>query len=409
DIKSLLGTYPWLSLVDDVSAAQGFFHWDLDFASVFARGGFDLQVGNPPWVRPDVSMDDLLAELDPWFRLANKPTQPEKRQRKLSLTANSESDRLLFRGVGDTVAMAAVLGSVPEYPLLKDQRPDLYRGFIERTWSSASPAGVVSLIHPESHFTEKKAAPLRREAYLRLRRHWQFINELLLFDVHHLVRYGVHVYSQPRDTPSFASAASLYHPQTVTDSLDHDGSGPLPGLKDDDNQWDRRPHRDRIITVDEHELKVWRSILEDESTPLLDTRMVYTVNTEAAAVLEKLARAPRMKTLGLQFSSGWNETTDKTKGYFDTSWQHPERWDDVILQGPHLGVSTPMIKQPNPTMKHNQDWTEVDLEAMPEDFIPATAYFPDRAAKPDYDNAYGYWESPSGPVPIASQYRIAWR
>ena len=89
--------------------------------------------------------------------------------------------------------------------------------------------------------------------------------------------------------------------------------------------------------------------------------------------------------------------------------QHPESWDDVILQGPHLGVSTPMVKQPNPSMSSNKDWSEVDLEAMPEDFIPATAYQPNRAVKHDYDTAYGHWQTTSGPVPVASQFRVAWR
>ena len=39
--------------VNGLPQRHGFFHWELDFAPVFARGGFDLQVGNPPWVRPD--------------------------------------------------------------------------------------------------------------------------------------------------------------------------------------------------------------------------------------------------------------------------------------------------------------------------------------------------------------------
>ena len=44
--------FPWLDTVEQIAADQGFFHWELRFASVFADGGFDLQVGNPPWVRP---------------------------------------------------------------------------------------------------------------------------------------------------------------------------------------------------------------------------------------------------------------------------------------------------------------------------------------------------------------------
>ncbi|MBX8995432.1 class I SAM-dependent DNA methyltransferase [Corynebacterium testudinoris] len=407
--ERLAELHPWLSVARQVAKEQAFFHWDLDFAAVMSQGGFDLQVGNPPWVRPRTDVDALLSEHDPWFNLANKPTQAQKRERRTLLAEVPEAKATLTKGIGETVAIAAVLGDVSTYPHLRGQQPDLYRGFMERTWANASDAGVVSLIHPESHFTEKKAASLRSGAYRRLRRHWQFINELSLFDVHNLVSYGVHIYGNARTSPIFLNASSLYHPQTALDSLDHDGLGPLPGLKDDNFNWDLRPHRDRIIEVNEHELAVWRSILEDPSTPLLETRMVYTVNSEAAAVLEKLAKAPRMRSLGLQFSRGWDESIDKKKGYFDTSWQHPQSWNDVILQGPHLGVSTPMIKQPNPSLKSNKDWVDVDLEAMPDDFIPATAYFPNRADNSDYNSQYGCWDTPNGPVPIASQYRVAWR
>ena len=409
NIDTVLEKHPWLNTVRTVAAEQGFFHWDLDFAAVFARGGFDLQVGNPPWVRPDVKIDDLYAELDPWFALAHKPTQAVKKERRERLNTDSRIRELVFAGAGETVATAAVLGNIADYPHLKDQRPDLYRGFMERTWGNTSADGITSLIHPESHFTEKKAAPLRRGAYLRLRRHWQFINELALFDVHHLVAYGVHAYGPIQESPQFDHATSLYHPSTVQESLSHNGDGNLPGLKDDNGNWDLRPHRDRVQKIDQEALSVWKSILEDDSVPPIESRMVYTVNTEAAVVLEKLASAPRIGELGLQFSGGWNETTDKKAGYFDTGWAHPASWDDVILQGPHLGVSTPMIKQPNPTLKHNQDWSEVDLEVMPADFIPATAYQPNREAKPTYGADYTRWEVDGNVVSARDFYRVAWR
>ena len=404
-MDTVLANHPWLETVQSVAADQGFFHWDLDFAAVFARGGFDLQVGNPPWVRPTADLDALYSESDAWFSLALKPTQVEKNARREQWNDDQSAREIVYRGLAEALATSAVLGDPTRYPHLVGQQPDLYRGFIERTWGNASQDGITSLIHPESHFTEKKAAPLRRGAYSRLRRHWQFINELVLFDIDHHNGYGVHTYGQQKELPSFDHAASVYHPSTVQESLLHGGSGNLPGLKDDNGNWDLRPHRDRIQTVDLKALKVWHSILEDESVPPIESRMVYTVNTEAAAVLEKLAAAPRIRELGLQFSEGWHETADKKKGYFDTGWAHPGSWDDVILQGPHLGVSTPMIKQPNPTLKHNQDWSEIDLEAMPADFIPATAYQPERMAKPAYGSDYGMW----GRELEQSFYRVAWR
>lgn len=401
--------HPWLRVVQAVAADQGFFHWDLDFAAVFARGGFDLQVGNPPWVRPDVKMDDLYAELDPWFTLARKPTQAVKNERREQLDADSRIRELVYAGAGETVATASVLGNIPDFPHLKDQRPDLYRGFMDRTWGNASLDGITSLIHPESHFTEKKAAPLRRGAYLRLRRHWQFINELVLFDVHHLVAYGVHVYGPQQEVPNFDHAASLYHPSTVQESLSQNGTGDLPGLKDDNGNWDLRPHRDRIQTVGLDALQVWHSILEDDSVPPIEARMVYTVNTEAAGVLSVLAKCDRVRSLDVKFSLGWDEGAAKREGYFDVGWGYPSTWGDVILQGPHLGVSTPMIKQPNPSLKHNQDWTEIDLQAIPESFIPATAYQPDRSARPDYDADYSAWEVNEHRCSATGFNRVAWR
>ncbi len=409
DTDTVMANHPWLATAEQVAKEQAFFHWDLDFAAVFARGGFDLQVGNPPWVRPRTDLDALYSEVDPWFSLAHKPTQAAKNARRAQWNEDETTRAIVYQGLGESVATSAVLSDVTRYPHLVGQQPDLYRGFMERTWGNASAAGVISLVHPESHFTEKKAASLRRGAYLRLRRHWQFINSLFLYDVHDLVRYGVHVYGPVQDAPNFRHATSLYHPSTVAESLKHDGSGELPGFKDDNHNWDLRPHLDRIQSVDEHTLKVWHSILEDDAVPHIESRMVYTVNTEAAAVLEKLAAAPRIRELRLQFSRGWDESIDKKKGYFDTGWAHPASWNDVILQGPHLGVSTPMIKQPNPTLKHNQDWSEVDLEAMLADFIPATALQPDRQSKPSYDADYTHHVQPGGRIADRDQFRFAWR
>ncbi|WP_182354766.1 DNA methyltransferase [Flaviflexus huanghaiensis] len=406
-ISEVVDKHPWLNTVIETSASQAFFHWDLDFSPVFAQGGFDLQVGNPPWVRPRTDLDGLYSEVDPWFTLAHKPTQRAKADRRERYAEDEQVQNIILSGIGETVATATFLGTTPTYPYLINQQPDLYRAFMERTWSNNSDAGVVSLIHPESHLTELKAAPLRRGAYLRLRRHWQFINELVLFDVHHLVGYGVHVYSAPQSTPNFLNAGSLYHPRTVAESLSHDGSGPLPGLKDDHDNWDLRPHKDRIQTIDTETLKVWHSILETGNVPILEARMVYAVNTEAAAVLEKLSHAPRIGEIDLQFSSGWHETADRKKGYFDVGWGHPELWEDAILQGPHLGVSLPMQKQPNPTMKHNQDWTEIDLEAIPADFIPATAFV--RVTGDHYDSSYTHHKVDEQLVPDRSLFRFAWR
>lgn len=77
--EKLIDAHPWLKVARQVAADQAFFHWDLDFAAVMAKGGFDFQVGNPPWVRPRTDVDALYSEHDPWFSLALKPTQAAKK------------------------------------------------------------------------------------------------------------------------------------------------------------------------------------------------------------------------------------------------------------------------------------------------------------------------------------------
>lgn len=405
-IEQVLQRHPWVATAQQVAAEQGFFHWDLDFSAVFACGGFDLQVGNPPWVRPRGDMDGLYSEVDPWFSLAHKPTQAQKNERRERWNDDERTREIVFRGTGDIVGTAEVLGDLSSYPHLEKQQPDLYRGFMEKTWSNMSGAGVISLIHPRSHFTELDAVTLRREAYFRLRRNWHMTNKLGLFDIDKNEKnFDISIYGDHQEQVGFLFCGSAHHPKTIADSMVHDGTGPVPSFKDEEHNWDLRPHQDRLQRVDKDVLQTWHSILEDEDVAVVDTRMIYTVNTEAADVLEKLAAQPRIGELNLQFSRGWDESIDKKKGYFETGWAHPNTWNDVILQGPHLGVSTPMIKQPNPTLKNNQDWSEVDLEAMPADFIPATAYQPDRERQPGYDADYGLW----GGKNETQFYRFAWR
>ena len=404
-IEDALGAHPWLRAAQRIANTNGFFHWEFDFAGVFARGGFDLQVGNPPWVRPRSDVDALLAEGDPWWQLAVKPTQAEvKAKREQTLQIEGIRD-LVVDGTADVACTAAYLGSPILYPHLAGLQPDLYRCFMELTWSHLSPQGSVALIHPESHFTDEKAGFLREATYEHLRRHWQFMNALFLFEVHDQVSYGIHVYGVAR-APKFLMATSLYHPDTVINSLRHTGDGPEPGLKTAEGRWDLSAHSGRITVVDDDVLRAWHGLLEDESTPVRRTRMVYAVNRATAAVLAKLADAPRLGSLGLDFSAGWHEKNDRTKGYFEVEWGEVDSWDQAILQGPHLFVGNPFYKSPNATMLHNQDWSPVDLEMLAPNAMPVTSYKP---AKPraEYDAAYTHW----GPdrVPARDHYRIAWR
>lgn len=408
DVEGVLIRHPWLQVTERIAAQQGFFHWELDFATIFARGGFDLQVGNPPWVRPRSDVDALLAEGDPWWQLELKPSEQVRAVKRAETLTVPGIRELVLDGTSEVAATAAFVGSELEYPHLAGLQPDLYRCFMEQVWRHGSSIGVQALIHLESHFTDEKAGMLRSAVYRRARRHWQFINELSLFEIQHQKTYGVNVYGAERESIRFLHAVSLYHPDMISRSLVHDGSGAEPGIKDDEGKWDQRPHASRLIAVDETVLKTWHAVLESSDVPVVRTRMLYTVNRSVSDVLGKLSKAPRIGALDLKFSRGWDESIDRKKGYFASRWGAPDSWDDVILQGPHLYVATPLYKSPNSTMLHHLDWSATDFEALAPDTIPVTSY--KRAGDDyDYDVAYTDWGTEEDPNPARDHYRVAWR
>lgn len=390
----------WLGVVQEVAREQGFFHWELDFATVFARGGFDLQVGNPPWVRPVFDMNDLLADADPWWTLTKKPSVAAKGARLPRTLEIAHVREEVITGAAEVTVQSAVLSDAVEYPLLAGQ-PDLYRAFMCTVWEHQTATGTSGLIHMATHLTDARTGELRGEAYRRLRRLWTFINELKLFEIQNQKDYCVNVYSSSR-TPWFLTASSLYRPETIIRSFGHDGTGEEPGFKDPHSgSWDLRPHRERIQIVDEDVLKAWRDITT--SNDWQTTPMVATVNAAAAQTLTKIAYAERLGGLSLKFSSGWHETADYEKGRFIKNWG-PAPWKDTILQGPHLFSSTPFYKSPNKSMANFRDWTVVDLEDLAIDAEPTTQYKP--SGNPSaYDADYTQWDGQSA----RDFYRIAWR
>ena len=168
--------FPWLDTMADIATQQGFFHWELQFAQVFANGGFDIQVGNPPWVRPEWDESGVLAELEPWFKLSPKPAPEERRKRISGLLSKQGAQQVVLEERSVQAGMSGFLGSIETYPLLSGTRVDFYRAFMIRTWSSANRCGSIGLLHPDTHFTGEREQLLRAETYSRLRIHGDFVN-----------------------------------------------------------------------------------------------------------------------------------------------------------------------------------------------------------------------------------------
>ncbi|ABW14776.1 putative type II restriction enzyme, methylase subunit [Parafrankia sp. EAN1pec] len=404
-VKEALSRISWLGVAAEIADRQGFFHWELDFPQVFTRGGFDLQVGNPPWVRPDWDEAGVLAESDPWWTLVPNIAEELKLERRKHTFRVPSAETWYLDQRAEQAGLTAHLGSSVERPLLHGLQPDLYRCFMDGSWRLTHPDGIISLIHPGSHFTELRAAKFRREAYHRLRRHWHYRNERKLFEeVHHAKEFGVHIYGKSQPAIELMQATWLYEPFIPERSLLHDGSGSEPGIKDDQGHWDTRPHRARITSVNKEILTEWATLLDKPGTPHDEARMLFPINASSATVLAKLSKAPRLGSLDINWTAGWHESADRRRGWFERRPATPSAWSDVILQGTHITVAAPLFQQATETSKNRQDTEPIDLDELPESFIPRTIYQRSRLAD-EYHTAYPHWDG----SPSTKKFRIAWR
>ncbi|HHJ51692.1 MAG TPA: hypothetical protein ENJ89_00730, partial [Caldithrix abyssi] len=61
-----------------VAKKHRFFHWPLEFPDVFARGGFDVVLGNPPWEKIKLQEKEFFSTRDP--EIANAQNRAERRR-----------------------------------------------------------------------------------------------------------------------------------------------------------------------------------------------------------------------------------------------------------------------------------------------------------------------------------------
>ncbi|MEU7079801.1 class I SAM-dependent DNA methyltransferase [Streptomyces sp. NPDC046409] len=394
--------FPWAAKSKDVATQQGFFHWELEYAQVFERGGYDLQVGNPPWVRPTWQEDSVLAELEPWFMLVEKPSLTDWRSRKLEILHGTGSAYFLNE-LSANVGLASILGSPTTYPLLSGTQSDLYRAFMCRSWLSLSQTGISGLIHPDTHFGGSRDGNLRASAYKHLKFHANFSNRRALFpEVERARKYGLHIYG-PESNISFPHLSWMFEPRTILETLKHDGSGALPGIKHL-GEWDIRPHKGRIVQVNPTTLAEWNHLTGSES-PLSQTPLLNLVTSGEQGAIAALASPMKRLDVNSTFiSSGYHEKSAKDAGIIEWRQSQPTDAREVVIQGVHIGVANPLCKYPKIPCRSVQDWKLRDPRTLADSELPRTNYA--RACGfSRFRSSQDRWDGKE----YSDYYRIAWR
>ncbi|MCB1633307.1 MAG: class I SAM-dependent DNA methyltransferase [Xanthomonadales bacterium] len=380
-IKRLREFFPRVRQVEAIARRRRFLHWELAFADVFrSRGGFDLILGNPPWLKVEWNEAGVLGEANPLFAIRKISASDLTRLRAEAFRRFTGLQDDWTAELEEAQGMQNVLNAMQNYPLLKGVQTNLYKCFLPVAWRISATHGVAGLLHPEGPYDDPKGGGLREALYSRLRAHFQFQNQCMLFPIGHRVKYSINVYGAPNSF-GFDQISNLFLPSTVDACFLHDGFGLPGGIKTEDNQWDTAGHRDRIVRVDEKALAVFARLCDEPGTPPCRARLPTLHAGRLNSVLGKLAAWPwRLAEIGDCFVSTemWNETTQQKDGtisrrnFGDDGF--PKDPYSAIISGPHIYPSNPYYKTPRKICTEKAHYDVLDLEHLPDDYLPRCNY-----------------------------------
>lgn len=380
---------PRLAIVDALRKQHRFFHWDLEFCDLFAeRGGFDLMLGNPPWLKVEWQEAGVLGDYEPEFvlrKLSASKLATLRVDTFNQIPALEAAWRSEYEGCE---GMQNFLNAQQNYPVLRGVQTNLYKCFLPQAWRLGAEKGVAGFLHPEGIYDDPKGGQLRAAVYPRLRAHFQFANAYLLFnEVHDQTRFGINVYGPYQQSISFVSMANVFLPQTIDASFAHKNySEQVPGIKFDSALeagssvlWNNNGHNSRLINVGSKELTLFARLYDSEGTPAWQARLPALHAKQLVAVLEKFANQPkRLGDLQGQYFSTvmFDETYAQRDGTILRQTQFPQDSSQWVLSGPHFFVGTPFYKTPRQNCTLNSDYDCLDLLTLPDDYLPRTNYIP---------------------------------
>jgi len=381
DVHEQIAKNKRLQIVQNVSASQKFLHWELEFSDVFAKnGGFDLILGNPPWLRVRWEESGIMGETNPIFDIRNYTATQLNNLRDqafikyVKLISDYISEYQISEGTQN------FLNSFSNYPLLKGMQTNLYKCFLPLGWKIANYTGINGYLYPEGIYDDSKGGALRNEVYKRLKYHFQYKNELMLFqEVSHTRKYGVNIFKNNNKDIGFKSMSNLFIPKTIDSSFEHTGVNIAGGIKDDRNNWNIEGHKNRIIYVNKDTLNIFVKLFDDENTPYTFARLPVIHTVEIINVLEKFANYSKklnsikndyFYTFMFSESEAQKDNLIKRNTIFVNS---PK---DFIYSGPHFFVSNPLYKTPRNECTQNSHYDIIDLTIIDDNYIPRTNYIP---------------------------------
>jgi len=155
------------ALAADISAAIHAFHWPLAFPQVFAKGGFDVVLGNPPW---DTMSPDAKEFFSPYDGSIRFMSPEDQKQRIEELKALPDAQAAWDAYCRHLYCAAKFMKESGRYRLFAEGSLgkgdfNIYRMFAELALRGTRTGGRAAQIVPENLYNGANAAAIRRHLF----------------------------------------------------------------------------------------------------------------------------------------------------------------------------------------------------------------------------------------------------
>ena len=339
NLDELCALLPRLRLARTIAQQNHFMHWELEFADVFAeRGGFDLMIGNPPWIKIEWNEQGVLADANPMFAVKKLTATQTTHERQTALE-NAHTHSMYFAEYEMLSGEQNFLNAVQNYPALKGQQTNLFKCFLPLSWEKTNESGIAAFVHPEGVYDDPKGGPLM---------------------------------------VSFDTISNLYDVKSIVECYQGEASAPIPGIKDANGDWNITGHPDRIIHVTQRELEVFAKLFDGNDKwpqarlPVLHVRSLIGALSCIASQTQYISDI-KTEIFG---SEMWHETNAQKDGTMVRNVHFPESLTDMIISGPHIAVANPCFKTSRSICRLNSDYDNIDLTSISDSYLQRCNYQP---------------------------------
>ena len=161
---ALAPTHPAALAARSACADARVLHWPLAFPQVFARGGFDVVLGNPPWERMKLKEQEFFASRSPEVATASNKAARDKELQRLQAAPVGSPERAVFEEFvfekRRSDAAAEFCHSPARFPLSGVGDVNTYALFTETIFKVTSLAGRAGVLVPTGIATDESTKDL---------------------------------------------------------------------------------------------------------------------------------------------------------------------------------------------------------------------------------------------------------